>query len=139
MTGRSFDEVRDLALTSIPGRVLLACASLAARASATSAFARGLRSLAASLGSLSSEQRVRSMALVVGTAALVHGLLIAASPAHVVSALPRSLWFGVALTAVVTALAGRAVAVAWPGSRLRALWRALRQAREGVEAQNTEP
>jgi hypothetical protein len=85
-------------------------------AATRSAIVRALRSAITRFSSLAPADRLRAVAAFSATATIVHLLLLSVVPAHIAPALPQAVWVLVALTALVVAIAAKAVTNAWKSS-----------------------
>ena len=114
---REFDRARDALAASALGRGLTALDAAMRSAWATSRTGRALRSIEQSIGAATPPARIRAMAIVVMTAAVMQPVLILAMPGTVAPALPWPAFVLVAMFAAAAAWQADAVAAAWPASR----------------------
>lgn len=116
---RDFDRVSACVRASALFRAVEAIATACERAADASAVAARVRRARARFAALSGAERVRTIAMFMGTAAAGHLVLLTTVPAHIAPATPKGLWIGVAVASAIAALFARPLAASWETSAVR--------------------
>ena len=114
-----FDRVSACVRASALFRAAEAIASACERAADGSAVAARVRRARGRFAALPGAERVRTIAIFLGTAAVGHLALLTAVRAHITPATPKGLWIGVAVASAFAALFARPLAASWETSTLR--------------------
>lgn len=118
MTEWEFPLLRASAENSLIGRAAASIVAVTTSAAATSQVAVWLHAGRAGFMALPPARRLRAGAMMLGWAAIFHGLLLAVIPAYVATGIPRAWFLGVAVIAWLIAANAAFVARVWPGSAL---------------------
>jgi hypothetical protein len=114
-----FDRVAACVRASALFRAAEAIATACERAADASAVAARVRRARGRFAALPGAERVRTIAMFTGTAAVGHLALLTIVAAHIAPATPKALWIGVAVASAIAALFARPLAASWETSAVR--------------------